>query len=238
MTSRRREARRRLRCNIEAVRSAHVGDVEPHRLRAFGFVWHPVRHTFGVEAFGVNAYTQPEAGAELIEEHDETGSGAGRHQELYIVLSGRARFTVAGNEVDAPVGTLVFCDDPAERRAAVAAEPDTTVLVVGGRVGEAFEVSPWESYFRADAALARGDKDEAIAVMDDGLRRYPENASMHYNAACYAALVGDPERAIELVRRALELDPAMVGWALKDDDLDSIRDDPRFIAALEGASAG
>lgn len=218
------------------MRSANIAAVEPQRLRAFSFLWHPVRHTLGVEAFGVNAYTQPEAGGELIEEHDETGAGAGRHQELYIVLSGRARFTVGDNELDAPAGTLVFCDDPAERRGAVAAEPDTTVLVVGGRVGEAFAISPWESYFRADAALTRGDKDEVLAVMDEGIDRYPDNASMQYNAACYAALVGDGERAIELLRRALELDPAMALWVAKDADLESIRDDPRVVAAAEAAS--
>ena len=35
------------------------------------------------------------------------------------------------------------------RRGATAAEPDTTVLVVGGTVGKAFEPSPWESWLEA-----------------------------------------------------------------------------------------
>jgi hypothetical protein len=217
------------------VRVAHVTTIEPRRLRAFGFLWRPVRHELAVEAFGVNAYTQPEPGGELIEEHDETGGGAGRHQELYVVLSGRARFTVAGEEIDAPAGTLVFCDDPSERRSAIAAAANTTVLVVGGRVGEAFAVSPWEWYFRADAALTRGDSVEALAVMDDGLARHPDNASMNYNAACYACLAGDRERAVSLLCRSVELDPALARWVRDDADLASIRNDPRVEAALGAA---
>ena len=218
------------------MRVAHVGEIEPQRLRAFGFLWRPVRRTLGVEAFGVNAYTQPDEGGELIEEHDETGSGAGRHQELYVVVSGHARFTVAGQEIDAPAGTLVFCDDPTERRAAVAAEADTTVLVVGGRVGEPFSISPWEWYFRADAALTRGDSAEALAIMDEGLATHPDNASMNYNTACYACLAGDGERAVGLLSRALELDPALAKWVENDADLAPILDDARVRAALDAAS--
>ena len=97
----------------------------------------PVRIPLGISAFGVNAYGSREAGGHVIEEHDELGAGAGRHEELYVVLAGRATFTVAGEELDAPAGTLVFVRDPATRRAATAAEPDTTVLVVGGTVGKA-----------------------------------------------------------------------------------------------------
>jgi hypothetical protein len=217
------------------MRALHVGEIEPHRLRAFGFLWRPVRRELDVQAFGVNAYSQPDPGGELIEEHDETGSGAGRHEELYIVLSGRARFTVAGQEVDAPAGTLVFCEDPTERRSAVSAEADTTVLVVGSRVGEAFAVSPWEWYFRADAALTRGDAAGALEVMDDGLAAHPDNASMSYNTACYACLAGEGGRAVSLLCRALELDPALGKWVENDADLAPIRHDPRVRAAVEAA---
>ena len=211
------------------MRSMHVGDVDALPLRSFGFLWRPVRHALGVEAFGVNAYTQAEVGAELIEDHDETGAGAGQHQELYVVLSGHARFTVGGREVDAPAGTLVFCDDPAERRGAVALAGDTTVLVVGARVGGAYEVSPWETWFRADALIARGDRAEAVATLDEGLEEYPDNAAMQYNAACLLCLAGEPERALEHLRSAAELDlDAVVGWAANDRDLDALRGDERF----------
>ena len=209
------------------MRALHVTDVEALRTRSFGFLWRPVRHALGIEAFGTNAYSQPEAGGELIEEHDETGTGAGRHQELYVVLAGTARFTAGEEAFDAPAGTLVFFDDPAERRGAVAAEPHTTVLAIGGRVGEPFAVSPWEFFFRADAALVAGDRDGAVRALDEGLERHGDNVAMRYNAACLLALAGERERAVEELRQAVELDPAKARhWADGDEDLDAIRADP------------
>lgn len=106
--------------------------------------WHRIRSHFGIEAFGVNAWTATAAGQQLISEHDELGGRAGAHEELYVVMRGRARFSVDGDQVDAPAGTLIFVGEPASRRAAVAEEAGTTVLVVGGKPGEAFTVSRWE----------------------------------------------------------------------------------------------
>jgi hypothetical protein len=123
-------------------------------------LWKPIRSTLGIEAFGINAYVAKGAGERLFNEHDETEALAGtqRHQELYVVLAGRATFSVDGEQVDAPAGTLVFVDDPASRRAATAAEDSTTVLAIGGPVGAAYEPPPWEEIFlreRARVAAAR-----------------------------------------------------------------------------------
>ena len=80
-----------------------------------GLTWRPVRRHFDIQAFGVNAYTAEEAGQRLVEAHREEENG---HEELYVVVTGRARFTVAGEEIDAPAGTLVFVRDPAASRKA------------------------------------------------------------------------------------------------------------------------
>jgi uncharacterized protein YjlB len=101
--------------------------------------WHPIRHHFDIGAFGVNAWSGDD-GSEVIEDHTE----ASGHEELYVVVSGRAEFTVGGAEVDAPAGTLVYVPDPETQRVAVAREPGTTVLALGGWRGRAFEVSEWE----------------------------------------------------------------------------------------------
>ncbi len=51
----------------------------------------------------VNAYSA-EAGEPVVEPHDETSAGAGAHEELYLVVSGAATFTVAGKALDTPLG--------------------------------------------------------------------------------------------------------------------------------------
>ena len=102
--------------------------------------WIPIGRALDIASFGVNAWSGEE-GAELIPEHDEVPTG---HEELYLVLDGHATFTVGGETIDAPAGTLVLARDPAVRRGAVAAAAGTTILSMGAKPGEAFRVSPWE----------------------------------------------------------------------------------------------
>ena len=58
--------------------------------------WHMLRRTLGIEAFGINAWRSTSAGQQVIGEHDEVSGGAGGHEEIYVVVSGHASFTVAG----------------------------------------------------------------------------------------------------------------------------------------------
>jgi quercetin dioxygenase-like cupin family protein len=108
------------------------------------FEWKPIRHHLGIRAFGVNAGIAHQVGDWVVEDHTEIGGGAAEHEELYVVVRGAARFTIAGEDVEASTGTLVFVPDPAVRRSARALEPDTIVLYVGAKRGSAFEISPWE----------------------------------------------------------------------------------------------
>ena len=83
-------------------------------------------------------------GDPVVEEHVEADDDGAGHEELYLVLSGRATFTVDGQDADAAAGTLVFVRDPRATRGAVAHEPGTTVIAFGATPGTAFEVSPFE----------------------------------------------------------------------------------------------
>jgi hypothetical protein len=210
---------------------SHLSQLE--RLPAFGEdgVWRPVRHHFGIEAFGINAYTGDAAGDGVIEEHTEDGGGAGGHQELYVVLTGAARFTVGEDDFEAPAGTFVFLSDPTLRRGAVAAAPDTTVLAVGGEPGQAYEVSPWEFAF---LGLAKGGT-AGVEHFEEGLARYPDRAKLHYNLACLHAREGRREDALSTLRRAIELDPAMRRAAADDEDFASLRGDADFQSVIAGA---
>ena len=190
--------------------------------------WTPVRRHFDVRAFGVNAYTAQEAGQEVVEEHTEQQLG---HEELYVVVAGHARFTLDGEEVDAPAGTLVYLRDPTVRRAAVAQEAGTTVLALGGKRGEPYEVSGWEFWFAASAKGLAGDHEAAIAEIDAGFEHHPEHPMLFYQRACWEALAGRSEAALDDLNRAVALGGEKFrAYAGDDEDLDSIRADPRFPA--------
>ena len=212
---------------------AHLDDLDRIPVGRHGLMWRPVRRRLGIEAFGVNAYTADEAGQEVVEHHDETGSGAGKHEELYVVVRGHARFTLDGEEIDAPTGTFVFVRDRAVKRGAHAREAGTTVLALGGKPGEVFQVSPWEYYFAAIPAFRDKDYARGIEIVREGLERYPDNPSVLYTLACLESLAGDVDSAIEHLRRAA-LDRQVAEWAKDDSDLDPIRDDPRFESAVAG----
>jgi tetratricopeptide (TPR) repeat protein len=188
-------------------------------------IWRPIRRALGVTAFGINAYTADQVGAELIERHDEKSPGAGGHEEVYLVLAGRAVFTVAGEAIDAPAGTLLLVQ-PGTERAAEATEAGTTVLVIGGRPGAALPVSPYEHWYAAEPFYAAGDYARAVAVASEGLVDWPEHPSLHYQLACYEALAGNREKAIGHLRIAYANNPATREWAADDEDLASIRADP------------
>ena len=191
------------------------------------FVWKPVRMTLGVTAFGINAYTAASAGDEVVEEHDETTLG---HEEVYVVVTGHAVFTVDGEELEAPAGTLVFLDDPAQKRHAVAREPGTTVLAIGGVPGR-HEVSAWEYIFPAIPPTRSGDYERAKAIVREGLEHKPGDPALLYSLACVEALAGEHDAALEHLSTAVATAERFRGCAQTDEDLASIRDDPRFPTA-------
>jgi quercetin dioxygenase-like cupin family protein len=192
------------------------------------FVLRPVRRRFGITAFGTNAYTG-DAGQRVIEEHFERDN----HQEMYVVLRGRATFTLGDDEVDARAGTIVYAQ-PGTRRGAVAAEDGTAVLAVGAKPGVVFEPSPWEDIFVANAYADQGDLEGARALVAAALEKHPDAWQGFFNAACLEARSGDPERAFDYLQRSIELEPEAREYAQKDSDFDSIRRDERFRSLVAG----
>src|SRR5947208_6399449 len=83
-----------------------VEQVEAVPWRQTDVVWHPLRAALGLSAFGAGAYTASRAGQHVVEPHREDSDGRG-HEELYVVVAGRAKFTLDGEQLDAPSGTLV-----------------------------------------------------------------------------------------------------------------------------------
>ena len=189
--------------------------------------WTQIRAHFGIEAFGVNAWTGG-PGEGVINDHNEADSG---HQELYFVLTGRATFTVDGNDVDAPAGTFVFAGNPATQRKAVAAEPDTTVLALGAKPGEAYRVLGWEFSSEAFPLFGEERYEEAYAILSRANEQHPDAPGVLYNLACAEARLGKNEEAVEHLRRALDLYDGFTAIARDDPDLEPIRDHPSLSLA-------
>ena len=180
--------------------------------------WTPVRKQLGITAFGVNAYTAAEVGQDVVEEHTEERLG---HEEMYVVVAGRATFVVDGEETEVPAGSAVYLRDPKVKRYARAEEPGTTVLAIGGKPGQ-HEVSAWE-YFFAAYAIADEDPDRALAEIDAGLAERPDHPALYYHRACILSRSGRLDEARAALDRALELDPALQKWADEDEDLAPLR---------------
>ena len=174
-------------------------------IRAAGVNWKPLRRTLGIQAFGTNAYVAG-PGEDVIEDHSEERLG---HEEVYVVVSGRATFTLDGEEHDAPGGTIVHLADPSIRRHARAEEPNTVVLAIGGKPGEAYMPSAWEW--------------AALALLDEALERFPDHVAVLLSIACCQALAGRDDAALETLRRAEAIEPQVREWAAGDADLASVR---------------
>lgn len=207
------------------MKIAHVDDLDRIELQD-GFVWRPVRRHFGLRAFGVNAYT-PGASGRVIEEHTERLG----QEEIYVVLRGRVKFTIDGNDHELGQGQLVFVRDPSLRRGAVALTDDAAVLATGGTPGEPFEISTWEFMFPAFPLFAEGRYEEARRMLEEALEQRPGSPQILYNLACAEALAGDSEAALEHLNAAVEGDAIFREHAQTETDFDSIRGLPGFPAA-------
>jgi quercetin dioxygenase-like cupin family protein len=219
---------------VSGYEVVHIDELESFPVDADGLTWRPIRRRFDIRGFGVNAYTAEREGQRVVEEHRETNG----HEELYVVIAGRATFTLDGKEHDAPTGTLVHCP-PDTLRSAFAAEPGTTVLGIGAKPGEVFQPSGWEWTFAAFTLLKQGHEEQARAEMEAGLAEHPNDWRAYYNFACLEGRAGDKEAALRHLARAAELEPDEVTkLATGDEDFTSLREDGRFLAIAGQPDAG
>jgi hypothetical protein len=126
---------------VSGYRAAHLDEIAAEQWPN----WAPIRHHFDVRSFGINAWRGTD-GDEVIKRHTEEESG---QEEIYVVLSGRATFTIGGEEVDAPAVTVVHVSDASQERVAFAKEEGTVVLSIGSIKGAAYEPSGWDTSYLA-----------------------------------------------------------------------------------------
>lgn len=181
--------------------------------------WVPVRRRLGIAAFGTNAYRAERAGDTVIEDHVESPG----QEEMYVVLEGSVRFTIDDEHTDAATGGVVFLPDPAARRAGVALEDGTVVLAVGGWRDQAYHSLPWEPIFLAQEAMRQGDWAAAADTLEREAGEHIDSGFVQFRLACCHAQTGDHDRALEELRRAIELAPGLRSKAEGESLLEPLR---------------
>ena len=200
-----------------------LDEIAPISVVGGTLLWRPVRRTLDIGAFGINAYIAPNEGDDVVEEHTERSLG---HEEVYVVLRGRATFTLDDDTLDAPAGTVVFVRDVDVKRHARAEEPGTTVLAIGGPREAVYEPSAWEDFFAAERHRSAGDYDAYLDELRAALDRRPDHPGALYHVACAEALLGRGDDAVGHLSRALELRPELAEHASADEDFVALRDRP------------
>lgn len=190
-----------------------------------GFI--PLRVLLGIEAFGVTAWTA-DAGEALVSEHREDGEDG--QEELYLVLTGAAEFTVDGDTLALAPGGCVAVS-PGIARSARATAEGTALVVVGATRGQAYQADGWEHGIGAFGFYRDGDYAGAASAYEAALEKHPESGIMLYNLACCEALVGRREQALDHLEQAFRIRPGLRTYAQSDSDLESVRDDSRFPTA-------
>jgi tetratricopeptide (TPR) repeat protein len=192
----------------------------------------PVRHHFGITSFGVNAMTARADGDRLINEHEESEPESG--EELYVVVSGHARFELDGEIKEAPAGTLVHVS-AGIKRTAFARDAGTTVLAIGGGpAGQPYQPSGWELFAPLFPLFESGDYEEGADRAQALIADDPPYSGVYYNTACFESRAGRTEAALAHLRRAVELFPPLAELARSDEDLAPLREQAEF-AEIVGA---
>ncbi len=90
--------------------------------------------------------------------------------------------------------------------------------------------------FYAVSLAEVGRSDEAIAEGAKALELSPGDSVMLYNGACLYSRLGDKHKAIATLKEAIAAGVTNYGWMRHDSDFDPIRNEPEFIALMEGHS--
>ena len=205
---------------------ARLDEIDP--LADGRYRYRPVRHHLGITSFGVTAWVGAAAGDPIINEYDEDSEPT---EELFVVVSGRARFELEGEEVEATPGTVVFTPQGTQRTA-VAAEPATTILVIDGTPGKAYDATGWELWAPLRPLYDKHEHVELRARLEDVVAANPQYPMLLYNLACTESLSGHTAVAIDHLRRAVGASEKLRADAREDSDFDPIRDEPSFNALI------
>jgi TolB-like protein/Tfp pilus assembly protein PilF len=88
-------------------------------------------------------------------------------------------------------------------------------------------------YLSTSALIQLGQRNQALERARRALAIDPEDAGVLYNVACFYAVAGSSEEALDHLDKAIQNGFGHREWLENDSNLDSIRDEPRFQAMLQ-----
>ena len=159
----------------------------------------------------------------IVEGDDFYGDGVNMAARLEVIAEpgGIACSAVVRNQVGNKLG-LEFID-----------QGEKTVKNIAQPVKQHPE-SSMPLQLGAAALAALGEADRAREWVARALEIDPEDNHARYNAACTYSLLGESDRAIDLLEIWVrQVGPRMNLWFKNDSDLDSIRNHPRYQKILE-----
>lgn len=83
---------------------------------------------------------------------------------------------------------------------------------------------------RGNLSKDEGKLDAALGDVDEVLERKPKHPVALYNRACFLALLGKNDEALDALARSIAVTPGDAAAAREDDDFTSLRKDKRFVA--------
>lgn len=172
---------------------------------------------------------------ELLAQYDAAPDAPGR---IPGSLLGNERFRRAFESLPEPEDSLVFFDmqimlKPFRGLMDIAAAQMRAPGDVYHNTGQNPEASRLNG--RALAAYAAGDYEKALELVRQAHQLAADDSIVLYNLACFSALVGRKDEALEWLERAVEAGFYAPRKITQDSDLRSLRDEPRFEAAVERA---
>ncbi|MDH3404399.1 MAG: tetratricopeptide repeat-containing serine/threonine-protein kinase [Acidobacteriota bacterium] len=103
------------------------------------------------------------------------------------------------------------------------------------RAERALELNPKDVralYLSATQLWRLGRHEEARTRATRALELAPADPTVLYNVACFFAVAGEPDRALDCLERALVGNFGLESWIEHDPNLDNVRSEPRFQTLL------
>jgi adenylate cyclase len=98
------------------------------------------------------------------------------------------------------------------------------------------ELNPGDTralYFAANALVFLDQGERSLKLLKRALSLEPNDSMLLYNAACVYALLGMKLEALNCIERSYNAGLTLRGWYENDSNIDSLRDEPRFIDLLK-----